>query len=184
MAAPAQKSVNLLVRDNFEESTLGKTLNWLLSAGRVIVVLVELVVIGAFVSRFWFDRQLTDLNDENELRKVQIEAASAFEQDFRDSQNRLATYKQFDGLKTNSAGIIRDVSAVIPADVVLTNLEFSKEELTLRGLALSERGLAGFVKSLENSPKFEKPTLSDVSLGSEGQQILNFSIKTGLKREK
>lgn len=184
MAAPAQKNVNLLVREGFENSTLGKTLNWLLSAGRVIVVFVELVVIGAFISRFWLDRQLTDLNDENELRRVQIEAAGAFEQDFRDTQNRLSTYKSFDFLKTNSSSIVRDVSAVIPADVALTNLEFSKEELNLRGIALSEQGLAGFVKSLAGSPKFEQPTLSDVSLGTEGQQMLNFTIKTALKKEK
>jgi len=53
--------VNLLPKDNFEFSLVGKFLRWALTAGRVMVVLTEFVVILAFGSRFWLDKEMNDL---------------------------------------------------------------------------------------------------------------------------
>lgn len=176
MAAP-KKKINLLVREGFEHTTVGRVLNWSLSAGRVIVIITELIVIIAFLSRFWLDKSLTDLNNKNASLKAQIQAASSFEEEFRNAQERLSAYKKLDARAEKTGELIRKISALLPADASLTGISFVEKEITLRGIALSEEGLAGFIKALRDSGQFTSVAIFDISLDSSLQQSLNFILK-------
>lgn len=173
-----QKKINLLTQEKFEYTPLGRILNWALSAGRVIVIITELVVILAFLSRFYLDKLTTDLNEQNTALKTQVQAASGFEKDFRSTQKRLAAYKSFED--TAFGAVVREIASLLPAEVSLTNLSFAEKDVTLRGIALSEEGLAGFIKALEASG-FEKVSIVDVTLGTSLGQTLDFILKTQLK---
>ena len=59
-----KNSVNLLPKDAFESSTFGVVLEWALAFGKWVVILTQLVVMGAFLWRFGLDRKLTDLRKE------------------------------------------------------------------------------------------------------------------------
>lgn len=179
MAAP--KKINLLVREGFAHTTAGKVLSWALSAGRTIVIITELVVIVAFLSRFWFDRQLTDLSDRNKVKKAQIEASATFEKDFRSIQSRLLAYKELVNQKTDAAALLRQVANVLPADTVLTEFYFTNQQLTLRGIALTEAGLSGFINGLEKSEKFSKVALDELSLAGADKRSLSFTIIAEIK---
>lgn len=175
MAAPT-KRVNLAIREGFEYSTLGKILAWSLSTGRVIVILTELVVILAFLSRFWLDRQLTDLNEQNTSKKRQIEAAAKFEGEFRQAQKRLAAYQKFISSGPGAADIVREAASLLPAGVTLTRIFLAEQDLTFSGDALSEEGLAGFIHALSSSGHLKDIKLTSVSLATEGGQRLVFSV--------
>lgn len=179
-----QKRVNLLIQEDFEHTTLGRILNWSLSAGRVIVIITELIVILAFLSRFWLDRQLTDLNEQNNFKKNQIEAQASFEQDFRKAQKTLAAYKKLTETQILVADKIKKISAALPADVSLDKVSFVgvDNDLQISGLSLSEAGLAGFIKALEDSGQFGETKLAEVSLGLETQQVLKFLVKTSFRK--
>lgn len=180
MAASVPKKINLLVQEGFENTPLGKALNWLLSAGRVIVVLTQLVVIAAFLSRFWLDRQLTDLADRNNELKTQIEARASFESAFRDLQERLSVYGKVYGEKTIASSVIANIASLLPSDVSLSSVSMTEGAFVLQGSALSERGLAGFIKALDGKEEFENTVLTEVSLETGGQQTIRFSIRTNL----
>lgn len=177
-----QKRVNLLALEDFEHTTLGRILNWSLSAGRVIVIVTELIVILAFLSRFWLDRQLTDLNEQNNFKKNQIETQASLEQDFRKAQKSLSAYKKLSATQLLVADKIKRISAALPADVSLEKVSFVgvDNELQVSGLALSESGLAGLVKALEDSGQFGEVKLAEVTFGLETQQVLKFLVKTSL----
>ena len=65
MAARKKSSrINLLPQEEFAASTLGRILAWILSTFRILVIMTELIVILAFLSRFWLDARTTDLNEE------------------------------------------------------------------------------------------------------------------------
>lgn len=171
-----KRKINLLVKEGFENTTFGRVLTWSLSAGRIIVVVTELVVIIAFLSRFWLDRTLTDLNESNGAKRKQIEASKNFETDFRAAQTRLSAYKKL-AVKTNASAKLGEVAASLPADVTLNRVTVSKKELMVVGTALSESGLAGVMKSLSASSSFTNITLTNLVLSTEGQQGLVFTIK-------
>ena len=54
-------AINLLPKDSFESSWAGRVLSWALAFGKWTVIVTQLVVIGAFLFRFGYDRKLTDL---------------------------------------------------------------------------------------------------------------------------
>jgi hypothetical protein len=54
--------VNLLPKDPFLSTSLGKLLQWSLTVGRYLVIFTELIVVSSFAARFSLDRQVTDLN--------------------------------------------------------------------------------------------------------------------------
>lgn len=179
--ASSKKRINLLVKEGFEHTTVGKVLSWSLSTGRVIVILTELLVILAFLSRFWLDRTLTDLNDENAIKRKQIEASSKFETDFRIKQKQLATYKRILSEQIDAAGFVSEAASLLPEGVSLTNIAVGDAgEVSLSGLALSEEGLAGFILGLQGSKKVSDVALSGLNLKTEGGQGLSFKIEAGL----
>ncbi|MBI2590907.1 MAG: PilN domain-containing protein [Candidatus Blackburnbacteria bacterium] len=176
------KKINLVLKEGFENSTLGKILSWSLSAGRLIVILTELVVILAFLSRFWLDRTLTDLNESNTNKRKQIEASSSFEANFRNIQDRLANYQKY-AFKTNNDAKIAQIASLLPADVTLTKINLSKKDFQISGISLSESGLSGFMKGISNSPPFKNVVLSSLNLATDGQQGLVFTIKGSIAQE-
>ncbi len=90
MPAKEYTSVNLLSKDPFSESFVGKILMWALSIGRYIVVFTELVVILSFLSRFTLDRQMTDLNSKINQQLLIVESYGGLEENFRSIQDKLS----------------------------------------------------------------------------------------------
>ncbi len=182
----ARKKINLAILEGFENTTLGRAVSWALSAGRAVVVLTELLVILAFLSRFWLDRQLVDLNEQNAAREAQVKAQSSFEAQFRSAQNRISEFEKLttsgasSATKQGVAETVQDIAKLLPADVSLVTVSFTEGKFQLNGVALSEGGLAGFVKALEGSGKYAGATIKDIALGTGGA-TLNFLIEGSFK---
>lgn len=181
MSAPKRREINLLTRRGFENALLGKIINWALSAGRIIVIVTELIVIAAFLSRFWLDRTLTDLNEQNTALKSQVEAFSSFEKEFRSFQERLALYKNLAGSQIKYSKTIKEIASSLPAEVALTNISVSENSIEIKGKALSEGGLLGFIKALGGAQTVKDIKLADLSLEARGQELISFSL-TGIPK--
>jgi len=83
---PKNKSINLLPQEEFEASTIGRVLKWATGTFRIIVIITEMVVMAAFLSRFWLDAQNSDLTDSIKIRSAQISAQGDLEKRFREIQ--------------------------------------------------------------------------------------------------
>jgi len=155
--------INLLPQEDFEKKPLGKFLLWALSAGRWIVILTELVVIAAFISRFKFDRDLTDLHDKIKQKQAIIQSYSAFEKDFRFFQTRIAQIQTLYSKQVDSAAVLNTVASNMPNDVLLSQFSFEGTSLSLSGVALSEEGLGNFLAGLITSKKFKNIDVSSIT---------------------
>ena len=91
MAALKQKSkkeeINLLPQKGFASTTAGRILAWILSTFRIIVIVTEIIVMVAFLSRFWLDAQNTDLDEEITQKQALIAASLGFEKRFKQTQS-------------------------------------------------------------------------------------------------
>lgn len=183
MAAPKPKKINLLVKEGFENSQIGKILSWLLTVGRAIVIVVELIVILAFLSRFWLDRQLTDLAEANNTKRAQIEASQTFEQNFKSLQARLAVVKQIDNARLLPSVYIKEAAKLLPQDVILLDISFNQNKFAFSGISASEAGLAGFIKALEKSDKFTSVGLDTISLNRGEVFYIKFSVKADQEKK-
>ena len=77
MAAPTNNkaiktTIEFIPQEDWEKTSFGKFLKWLLNVGRWIVIVTELIVIIAFVSRFKLDRDLTNLNEKVKQKQAII----------------------------------------------------------------------------------------------------------------
>lgn len=175
MAAP-KKSIEFLPHEDWERGTFGKLLKWALTVGRHIVIITELVVILAFLSRFKLDRDLTDLGEKVHQKQAIVVSSAPFEKEFRFLQKRLEKIEDLKKNQLEADIILAELTALTPVDVYLSDFDVNQKKVTLSATALSEAGLATFLKNLKNSSRFEKLSLSQVSLGA-GQEIgIKFQI--------
>jgi Tfp pilus assembly protein PilN len=178
---PAQKSqIELLPREEWEETSFGKFLKWLLTIGRYIVVFTELVVILAFLSRFKLDRDLTDLYKQIENKQAIIQNSADFETDFRFLQKQLSTIKDLRKEQRQSQALLEEIASLTPIDVSFSDLTVTGNQAYFTAEALSEAGLATFINNLKASPNFTNLTIDTLSVG-EGVGI-SFDLESELNQ--
>jgi Tfp pilus assembly protein PilN len=173
---PDGTRINLLFREGFEHTPSGQILTWAISAGRAIVILTEVVVIVAFLSRFWLDRTLTNLNEGNDKKMAQVELSKSFENDFRDAQTRLASYKAISSNNFKVSNVVEEVGQYLPEDVVLTSIGVNADNVELKGRAFTDGGLARLLKSVIDSKKYENVGLIDITVTS-GEASFGFVLR-------
>lgn len=158
MAAP-NNGINLLPETRFEKSGWGKFLKWALTVGRYIVIFTELIVILAFLSRFKLDRDLTDLYERIEQKQAIIESAKEFEDDFRLLQKKISVIKELEADQLDTSLLMQKLTPLVPANVVLTNLNFKSHRLEVSAETASEVSLRTFLNNLLNSSSFGELSL-------------------------
>lgn len=179
----SKNGINLLFKEGFENSTSGRVITWAVSAGRAIVILTELVVIVAFLSRFWLDRTLTNLNEDNDKKRAQVELSLNFENDFRAVQTRLASYKTINSTNFKASGVVEEIGQYLPEDIVITNIDVTENNVEIRGRAFTDQGLALFLKGVNSSDKYTNVSLADITVTS-GDNSFGFVLRSDKKKEK
>jgi Tfp pilus assembly protein PilN len=181
-ALKSQRQINLLPKDKFSETALGKVLSWFLSTFRVMVILVELIVVFAFLFKVWLDTKNSDLSEEIKQKEAQIKAYETQETSFRKLQNKAKTFSII--TSTTKAGpAIAQVSTLTPPSVTLTSLTFSENKMNIEAITLNENNLLQFLTNLKSSKKFSKVKLYQINPDKEDKGTIKFKINLEIKED-
>lgn len=180
----AQHQINLLPKDEFESSTIGKLIKWAVNFGRWVVVFTEFIVICAFLSRFYFDTQLANYFDEIKQKKAMVDSALTFEDKFRQVQQKTKIVKEILAQETKPSQLLSSLNSFLPLDMFITEVSILENKLTITGYTLSENNLNIFLKSLVAHPQINSVNLNNVSTKKEVGLGINFNISAGLKTQK
>ena len=183
MAAKKEKGINLLPQNEFEASTLGRILRWALSTFRYIVIVTEMVVMGAFLSRFWLDAQNSDLNENIRQKVGIISGYQDIEKEFNLAQKRLKIFSEISKQPPKSE-VAKTISSLLPADVSLTSMSLGADSSQINAVSGSEQGIAQFITNLEAQKQFGKVELSQLVSSKENQSYIIFTIKLEPETEK
>lgn len=167
--------INLLQKEDFSATTIGRVLSWILSTFRVIVIVTEILVMLAFLSRFWLDAQNTDLNEQIKQKQAVLAASIPFEKNFKDTQARLAVFSEYaegEGVIANS---FETISSRLPDDVLLSSIKYLQAGVEIKGFAVNERGIQQFIVNLYDEDSIEEVTLGEVAFNIENQ-LLSFIL--------
>jgi hypothetical protein len=178
MSAHKIQSLNLLPKTEFELSFWGRFLKWSLTTGKYIIILTELVVIIAFISRFKLDHDLSDLGDSISGKQALLEASSNTEKTLRLLQARLALADQKIKSQSNSATLFEKINAVFLPTSRLVSFTYSGNHISLTGIVQKESDLGLIIEQL-NADKIYK-TLAITSVSTEPDNNLKFNIKIWL----
>lgn len=169
------KSINLLPQEEFDASLLGRTLKWAMGSFRIIVILTEMVVMAAFLSRFWLDAQNSSLDESIKIASAQISTQSGFEKEFRGIQQKLSIYKQITAGATES-GKLDLVASKIPQDLTLSSVTVGNNLIQIKGISGSEAGIAQFISNLKSDPNVKQVDLDSIGSSEQNQSLLTFLI--------
>lgn len=179
---PPRRKINLLPQNNFESSTVGKFLQWAISIGRWIVVFTELVVICAFLSRFYFDTKLANLFDDIKQKKAIVASMANFEETFRNTQSKLKEIRTLLTGEIKPSIIITEISNLLPGNVSLTSFSVDKNNLSLVGYSLSKSGLQSFWQNLTKYTKISNLSLNNISSRKEGLPGISFEVSATIEK--
>ncbi|KKP29551.1 MAG: hypothetical protein UW35_C0043G0004 [Candidatus Collierbacteria bacterium GW2011_GWF2_44_15] len=169
--------INLLPKDSFEFSALGKILKWTTTVGRILVVMTEFVVILAFASRFYFDKKLNDLNDEIEGKLAVIEGYAEVESSMREVLARQAVITESGSEAVNVEERISSISRAIPVGVSLSTMRIETKEVLLTGSAGSEGLFAQTLTNFKRAAEVSKVSLGQTSYDQgEGRVVFNITV--------
>ena len=174
------KLINLLPSEEFESSTTGRILKWSLTSFRLMVTAVEIVVIAAFLSRFFLDAKNNDLNDKIKILQADIQGNSDFVKEFKDTQTRLTVYNKLQNDESTSS-IISKIGSRLPLDVKLINITSNKDSITIKGTTANESSISQLIANLSAEDSFQKVTLSSVSSNDENVGQLDFTLNIATK---
>jgi Tfp pilus assembly protein PilN len=172
---PKNKAINLLPQEEFNISIIGRTLKWAMGTFRIIVIVTEMIVIAAFLSRFWLDAQNSDLNNSIKIKSAQIVAQANVEKEFRSIQSKLNIVQQISAA-TPTSQRIDAITSKLPTGVNLITISILGSSAQVKGSAATELGIAQFVANLKADPSFKSVDLGQISSSEINLTQTMFSI--------
>ena len=181
MANKKKAKINLLQRGGFSDTLSGRVLAWVLTSFRVIVIVTEILVMLAFLSRFWLDAQNSDLNEKIKQTQAVLAASLPFEQEFKNTQARLKVFSDYTKNDDTNSRALTAISSALPPDVVISQLAFSGTHIEMKGFSPGERSIQQFLVNMAASQELGNVVLGEVAT-SENEQLL-FEISIALEGE-
>jgi Tfp pilus assembly protein PilN len=174
---PKNKAINLLPQEEFNISIVGRILDWAMGTFRIIVIVTEMIVMAAFLSRFWLDAQNSDLNNSIKVKSAQIAAQADVEKEFRSIQSKLSIVQQIKAAIPSSQRVDA-VTSKLPTGVNLTAITVTENSVQLKGTSDTELGIAQFVANLKADTSLKNVDLGQISSSETnlGQVIFSINI--------
>lgn len=174
---PITLNLNLLKPQSNPEKLALRLIRWLLSTGHYIFVVVNGLVLIAFISRFKLDADLASRKEAIEEQIPYIESLAPYEILIRETQLKLETN---DNVKRNSPDwpvILKKIAELIPLRITITDIKMERSaansSIHINGQTESNNDLSSFITGLKSDKTFSEVTL--VSVGLE-QGIIKFSL--------
>lgn len=180
--AKTDHEINLLPQEEFEASTLGRVLKWLLSTFRYIVIGTEMVVMGAFLSRFWLDARSSELTDAVNQKQAVVASYQVLEKKYRDVQAKLKIFSNYTSSTGATSSIISLIANTIPTDVTLDNISINGAKLDLTAVTQNENSASQFVTNLTSSKLLSNVNLTSVDTKT-GSTEISFIVTGTIAKE-
>ncbi|MDO8429479.1 MAG: PilN domain-containing protein, partial [Candidatus Daviesbacteria bacterium] len=163
--------INLLIKRGENPDILTKLFKWALSSGRFIVIIVEMVVISAFVYRYKLDTDLANIQDKIKQQIPYIQSLKNEEVAIRQIQFQLASVKQIKSEDPNYKQLFEDISTITPKSIRLATISFTEKDLKtavlITGQTPSNLEVSAFMGALRKDPKLTGVILTNISFEGE-----------------
>jgi len=165
MTPAAKKQVSLLPSQSNPQSPLNVAMDWLTNVGRVVIIFVELIVVSAFLSRFWLDRTNADLSEMLRQQNAILDSTKEFRLEFNTLKNRLKAIESLNKHK-NITGAINSLIKSTPPTIFYNNLNIDTTsdqlDTNLSIVAYDNLTMVDFITNLILNPDIDNVTVTKV----------------------
>lgn len=173
-------SINLLKNSSGE--TINQVVNWALTIGRVLIIVVELIALSAFLYRFTLDNQLRNLNDKIKQEQVVIASQKKNEDTYRALQDRLTIASQFTDLGQKNVKVFKDIVGFAPTGLTFTNVSLLDNSVKVEANVNSVTPLSVFINALKAYPGAESVSINKIE-NKTSTAVITVSITVVLKQQ-
>ena len=170
-------SINLA--KNKQIPVLDKFLDWVLTIGRLIVIVTEVIAVIVFVYRFSLDDKLVNLHSAIKQKQAIISVLKNDEDKYRNLQQRIAVASTFSIKTIKSNQTITDIVSLIPNEIKINNLILNKDRVDLSINVISVSSLENFINSLKNYQNIKSISINNIE--NKPSVGLSVDITTMLK---
>ncbi|OGL53964.1 hypothetical protein A3K55_02300 [Candidatus Shapirobacteria bacterium RBG_13_44_7] len=165
---PVKREPSLLPDAENANSLFARILRWTTTVGRFTIVFTELIVICAFLSRFWLDRKNSDLSDVIRQQKAILESTQDFEKEFLLLQQRLIAVKELYSVNPGYGSKIKSLVESTPPDIIYNLLSLrqnSDDNLIITDIDLvsyKEESIIDFITNLVINPEIDTVAVNKI----------------------
>lgn len=161
--------LNINLGKKKEANTGNIFIKWAISRGRVIVIVIELLALGALGYRFFIDQKIVDLNDEIKNQQIFIQAQAQQEKQFRNLQSRIDTIQAITSDTQTKVQFLGDILSLASQSALLSSsLSLTDNTVSIDGQASSVFSLNSFVEALKKNPNVETISMDELSTLDQG----------------
>jgi len=181
---PATKkslNINLVVKEAFGESFTEQLLSWILTYGRYIIIITQIVVLSVFFLRFKIDREHTDLKEQIAEKQSIVESFADTEANIRQIQTKLSHIRQVVVDQDALFKVIYFLQEQTPVDTSYSSLTLTSEKISLSAAAGSLKSFSYLLREFQQGQKFSEVVLENVVRRPDGRVEFKISAKVNLK---
>lgn len=173
-----KKELSLLPDAENPDSFGAKFIKWLTTVGRWVIVLTELIVVSAFISRFWLDRKNSDLSETIRQQQAILKTTQSFENDFNSFQQRLKFIRNFYNHNPQYNQKITTLIKSTPENLIYQTISIKQDNSNNISadaslMAFNETSLISFINNLTLNPNIEAIKINQIE---KKQQENNYSV--------
>ncbi len=173
--------INLIHKKN--DSLINDFLDWLLSVGRLLIIITEFVALGTFIYRFSFDWQISDLHDKINKSSVIVKYLGTNEDAYKNLQKKLSFIKLIDKSSNVLPMIAKDVIDMGRGNITFKKLVVANDGIQIEAQVVSISSLKNFVNSLKSYPYVSHVSINSIK-NNTSLAIISVSITGSLKLDK
>ncbi len=157
-----------------------RAINWLLSVGRILVIVTELVALGAFLWRFGLDQQLIDLHSKIKQKQAIVAAFKKNEDEYRNLQDRLLLASSFADASEKKFEIYKEILNLAPSGIAFGKFAQSSTSLSMEINVDSVSSLSNFVFALKANSNIESVSIDKIETKTS-KAIIVVGISAAIK---
>ncbi|KKP80404.1 MAG: hypothetical protein UR81_C0030G0006 [Candidatus Levybacteria bacterium GW2011_GWB1_35_5] len=163
-------SINL-IKDQ-KSDLVERIINWSLGVGRILIIVTELIALGAFLWRFGLDQQLVDLHTEIKQKQAIVSAFKKNEEEYRNLQDRLAISSNFTQTSAKRVQVYKDILALTASGIIFSKISLDSNRLVIEINADSVSSLSNFTNSLKAYPEIEAVSIDKIETKTSSAVIV------------
>lgn len=183
MAQKIIGTINLLDPMNPPQDFFSLVYEWLNTAGKLILVIVEIIVLIAFFTRFVYDKKNNDLTEtiNNKVAVLSEPSLQKEEVYFSNMNLLLSDIKKLSASQKISSVQIASILDGIPADIRLVDFQFYENKVNMSFIASSFDSISNYESDLDDNPHYKNVSVildKDKTASSVG--TIKFSVSFDL----
>jgi hypothetical protein len=162
---PKREGINLL--NTVKSSFFDRFIDWTLTIGRIVVILTELIALGAFLYRFSLDQQLIDLHSKIKQEQAVVGYLKDSEATYRNLQSRLTVASNYSKIGSAKVKVFKDIVSFAPPGLIFNEFSLTNEHLKIASQVYSVSALSSFIDSVKKYNNVQKILIDKIQNTAE-----------------